>query len=167
MPHRAPNLDEAMECRANEPIEALEIDNEYIRRNPFDPAGYFSRHLTWERLGEHQKALTDCNRVMQLESDSWNYFCRALIHRNLGDHMSAVADFDRMRELDHEEWLTSFGPHFRADSLARIGRLDDALADCKFISDDHWMPEHSALPGGNKREFIEEIKRRATVARRR
>jgi hypothetical protein len=32
------------------------------------------------------------------------------------------------------------------------------------IRDDHWMPEHDGLPGGDKQEFIAEIKRRAAIA---
>ena len=61
----------------------------------------------------------------------------------------------------------SFDPHFRADSLARLGRLEEALADCAFIPEDHWMPGVLGLPRGNKAEFIAEIKRRAVAARRR
>ncbi len=67
--------------------------------------------------------------------------------------------------MDRQEWLTSFGPHLRADTLARLGRLDEALADAALISDDHWMPAHDGLPGGDKQEFIAEIRRRAAAAR--
>jgi len=78
-----------------------------------------------------------------------------------------VADFTRARDMEPEEWLTSFGPHFRATSLAHLGRLEEALANCALIRDDHWMPAHSGLPGGNKEQFIAEIRRRAAAARKR
>lgn len=74
-------------------------------------------------------------------------------------------DFDSAHDINRDEWLTSFGPHVRADTLARLGRLDDALADCRLIRDDHWMPAHDGSPGGNKEQFIAEIKRRAAAVK--
>jgi hypothetical protein len=67
------------------------------------------------------------------------------------------------RYIDRDEWLHSFGPHVRADTLARLGRLDEALADAALLPEDHWMPAHDGLPGGDKRQFIAEIRRRAAA----
>jgi hypothetical protein len=83
----------------------------------------------------------------------------------LGDYPRALADYNQAHDMDRADWLTSFGPHFRADTLARLGRLEEALADCALIEDDHWMPVHSGLPGGDKQQFIDEITRRALAAR--
>lgn len=157
-------LDEARECRAKDPNRALEIANRHITENPMDSHGYFSRHLTWMHLGEYNKALDDCNRSLELSSHPAAYRCRSEIYRRLGDHARAVADQNYLHDAHYERWLTSFGPHLRADSLARLGRLDEALADCARIRDDHWMPAHDGLPGGDKQQFIAEIKRRAAAA---
>jgi tetratricopeptide (TPR) repeat protein len=159
-----PSLDEARECRSDEPYRALEIANCYIRQHPNRSDGYFSRHLTWQTLGDFEKSIADCSRSIELDPKLIHYMSRGRSHRGLGDHASAVRDFDNARSMDVGQWLTSFGPHFRADSLARLGRLDQALADCDLIRDDHWMPVHSGLPGGNKREFTAEIRRRAALA---
>ena len=159
------SLDEARECRKDDPDRALEIANHYVAANPTDARGYFSRYITWDRLGEYQKALADCTRALQLEPNCRKYLSRGEARRRLGDHSGAVSDFDMARALDPNKWLTSFGPHLRADSLARVGRLQDALADCELIRDDHWMPSHGGLPGGNKQQFIAEIKRRAAAAK--
>ncbi|HLG86271.1 MAG TPA: hypothetical protein VKZ79_03640 [Alphaproteobacteria bacterium] len=165
MTRRTADLDKAMKCRSDDPQRALEIANRYITKNPHDPLGYFSRHLTLRHLGEYKRALADCDRSMELGPHHGTYMCRGVLHRALGDHARALADFNHARDLNYQDWLTSFGPHFRADTLARLGRLNEALADCELIREDHWMPEHSGLPGGNKQQFIAEIKRRAAATR--
>jgi tetratricopeptide (TPR) repeat protein len=156
-------LDQARDCRAADPQRALDLADRYISENPLDPLGYFSRHLTWRSIEEYNRALDDCNRSLELEQTYDTFLARGMLYRAKGDHARAVADFTRADELDHQEWLTSFGPHFRADSLARLGRLDEALADCDVIPNDHWIPAHSGLPGGNKAEFTAEIRRRAAL----
>jgi tetratricopeptide (TPR) repeat protein len=160
------DLDEARECARNDPHRALELENRYIAANPNDPHGYFSRHISFCRFGNYEAALADCNRAIELNPSFWRYRGRGEVYRRLGNHQQALADFDRAKAMDIENWLTSFGPHMRADTLARLGRRDEALADANLIDDDHWMPEHDGLPGGNKQEFIAEIERRAAAAKR-
>jgi tetratricopeptide (TPR) repeat protein len=164
MPKDHSVLDEIRECAASDPRRALELGNLYIENNPLDSNGYFSRHLTWARLGNHQNALTDCSAAIGILPKPNRYMARAEIYRALGDHTRALADLNHAHDLDRETWLTSFGPHLRSDTLARLGRLDEALSDTALIPDNHWMPEHDGLPGGNKQEFIAELKRRARGA---
>jgi hypothetical protein len=66
--------------------------------------------------------------------------------------------------MDELGWIDSLDPLFRADSLARLGRLDEALADCQFIPEDHNAPAFYDLPGGDKRQFIDQIRQRASAA---
>ena len=158
-------LREARECRRDDPQRSLEIYNEYIDAHPDDAQAYFSRHLTWDQLGDREQALADCSRSADLDPHWITFLMRGRLFRELGDHERAVADFDRSHALDPEQWRTGFGPHFRADSLARLGRLEEALKDCALIREDHRMPAHSGLPGGNKQQFTAEIRRRARIAR--
>lgn len=154
-------LDEARDCAAHDPYRALRLEGQYIEKNPDDSRGYFSRHLTWAKLKNYENALEDCCKAISISPKLNRYIARAEIYRALGDHAKALADLDHVRNADHERWLNSFGPHLRADSLARLGRLGEALSDAALIRDDHWMPEHDGLPGGTKQEFIAEIRRRA------
>jgi tetratricopeptide (TPR) repeat protein len=157
-------LDEARECRAKDPYRALELANSYIRSNPDDAHGYFSRHNTLRRLKRFEESLADCSRSLALDPKCSTYLCRGEVLRAMGDHARALVDFNQAHDMDRDTWLHSFGPHLRSDTLARLGRLDEALEDTKLIREDHWMPEHDGLPGGNKAQFIAEIKRRAAAA---
>ncbi|HWG06067.1 MAG TPA: hypothetical protein VG271_13720 [Beijerinckiaceae bacterium] len=112
-------------------------------------------------------ALKDLNRMIELDPDCHAYSMRGRLLHKMKDYARAADDFTRARDLDEDGWRTSFGPHFRADSMARLGRLHEALADCAFIPQDHWMPGVFGLPPGNKQDFIDAIKRRAEEARRR
>jgi len=159
------NLDEANRCLRSEPLRSLAICQNYLAAHPDDLYGLFSRYQAWNRLGELQKALADISRLIALDPCWNNYSARAHLFREMGDHARAVEDLTKARELDDEEWRGSLDPHFRADSLARLGRLDEALADCAYISENHWMPEVLGLPEGNKAEFIAAISKRARAAR--
>ena len=165
MSENSVNLDEATRCLSKEPLRSLAICQNYLAVHPDDPSGLFSRFQAWMKLDEFQKALRDINRVLELDPNSGGYSSRAQLFRAMDDYARAVEDLNCAREFDKEEWQTSFDPHFRADSLARLGRLEEALAGCAFIRDDHWMPGVLGLPRGNKAEFIAEIKRRALAAR--
>lgn len=158
-------LDEALKHLRHNPERSLEICEQYLSEHPDDPNGLFSRHQALETLGEDERALADITRVVELEPSWAAYSSRGQLLRKMGRHQQAIDDLTHSLELDEWVWKTSYDPHFRADSYARLGRLEEALADCEFIAEDHWMPGVLGLPRGNKQEFIEEIKRRAARAR--
>jgi len=167
MPGGRKELDDALELLRSDPERSLEICQRYVAEHPNDPNGYFSRFKAWCRLDENEKALTDINRVLELDPNSGGYSSRGVFFRSIGDYPRAIDDLTRARDLDEEEWKGSLDPHFRADCYARLGRLEEALADCAYIEEDHWTPGLKGLPAGNKQEFIKEIKRRALRARSR
>lgn len=166
MPRIGPEeLDDAFEQLRHNPQRSLEICQDYWSKPPDNPSGLFSRFQAWCRLGENEKALADIDRVIELDPNSGGYSSRGSFFHGIGDYQRAIDDLTRAREFDEQEWQTSLDPHFRADSYARLGRLEEALADCAFIREDHRMPAFKGLPGGSKQQFIEEIRRRAMLAR--
>lgn len=167
MPGGPKELDDAFELLRSDPQRSLEICQRYVAEHSSDAHGYFSRANAWEELGENEKALADMDKGIELCPNSGTYSTRGVFLHGIGDYQQAIEDLTRARELDYEEWRGSLDPHFRADCYARLGRLKEALADCEFIEEDHWTPGLMGLPAGNKREFIEEIKRRALEAQQR
>jgi tetratricopeptide (TPR) repeat protein len=163
----ADELSEALRRLGYKHPDALELCEQYVREHPDDPNGLFSRFQVLEGLGENERALADIDRVLELDPNSGGYSARGAFFRGIGDYQGAIGDLTRAREYDEEEWKGSFDPHLRADCYARLGRLQEALADCEHIAEDHWTPGLMGLPAGNKQEFIEEIKRRAARARAR
>jgi tetratricopeptide (TPR) repeat protein len=157
-------LDEALKLLRTDPQRSLEICDRYLGMHPDDPSGLFSRFQAWCRLENSEKALEDINRVLELDPNSGGFSSRGQFFHSIGNYVRAIEDLTKARELDEHEWETSLDPCLRADSLARLGRLQEALADCELIPDDHWMPALDGLPAGNKQEFVEEIKRRALLS---
>jgi tetratricopeptide (TPR) repeat protein len=165
MSNDSKNLDEAFSLRRTNPELSIELCDRYLFKHPDDPEGLYSRSEAWRHLGNHENALADVNRMIEVDPTGAGYSIRADLFRDKGDYKNAALDLTRARELDEEQWKTSLDPIARADCYARLGRLDEALADCVHIPDDWWMPEFDGLPGGNKQEIIDEIKRRALAAR--
>ncbi len=161
------DLNEATKCLTSDPDRSLELCEQYLEHHPDDTEGLFRRFQAWEELCEFENALADINRVVEKEPIWLNYLARGVFFHKFGHYERAVNDLTRVGELDTEGRATTFGAWFRANSLARLGRLDEALGYCTFLSDDHWIPAFLGLPPGNKEEFIEEIKRRAALARSR
>lgn len=167
MPSSSVDLDEATACVTSDPERSLEISERYLEKHPDDPRGLFCRFQTWEVLAEFENALADIDRYIALESNWLGYFSRGCFFHDFGHYGRAVDDLTKARELDGEGSAKSSIALYRADSLARLGRLDEALADCALVADDHWMPALHGLPEGNKQEFTAEIRRRAARAQRR
>jgi len=163
----AEKLSEAIRQLGYKSLDALELCEQYVREHPDDPNGLFSRFQVLESLGENERALTDIDRVLEIDPNSGGYSSRGVFFHGIGDYHRAIDDLTRARACDEEEWKGSLDPHFRADCYARLGLLKEALADCAYIEEDHWTPGLKGLPAGNKQEFIKEIKRRALQARSR
>lgn len=160
----ADELSEAVRRLGYENPDALALCEQYVREHPDDPNGLFLRFQVLKSLSENERALADINRVLEIDPNSGGYSSRGAFFHGIGDYHRAIDDLTRARECDEEEWKGSLDPHFRADCYARLGQLKEALADCAFIEEDHWTPGLKGLPAGNKREFIDEIRRRAARA---
>jgi tetratricopeptide (TPR) repeat protein len=165
MSERNDALDEASECVASDPERALEICEQYLEASPNDYRALDCRFRAWTKMGEFENALADINRIIELTPTWIDYFWRGMFFHNFGHYRPAVDDLTKSRELDIEGSATVHRACYRASALSRLGRLDEALADCALLPEDHWMPGYNGLPAGNKREFIEEVKRRAALAR--
>ena len=160
-------LDVATNCVVSDPERSLAICEQYLNAHPDDPRGLFCRFQALDELGEFEGALADINRVIDVDPDWLAYFSRGTFFHKFGHFEQAVADLSRAGKLDTEGSAVVHRACYRASALSHLGRLDEALADCEILPENHWMPGQNGLPAGNKREFIEEVKRRALGAQKR
>jgi tetratricopeptide (TPR) repeat protein len=66
--------------------------------------GFYQRGQTYESLGQHQLAISDYDKAIELMTDSpYVYRARALAKRNLGDIEGAEADRRFAASRDHTE----------------------------------------------------------------
>jgi tetratricopeptide (TPR) repeat protein len=152
----------------SDPQRYLELAHELVRQNPTDSLAYFIRHQAFSNLGHHELALADVDKTIALSgSNILRHNLRGLMLRNLNRHQEAVEEFSRARELDPESWARIFAPLFRAHSHALLGNLEEALADCAALPEDHWTPGLFGAPAGTKQQVTKEIRRLADEARRR
>jgi hypothetical protein len=152
----------------SDPQRYLELAHEIVRQNPTDHLAYFIRHQAFSKLGHHGLALADVDKAIALsESNILLHNLRGLVLRDLNRHQEAVEEFSRARELDPESWVYIHAPLFRAHSHALLGNLEEALADCASLHEDHWTPGLFGTPPGTKQQVTEQIRRLADEARRR
>src|SRR5580700_4733330 len=92
MPGGPEELDEAFDHLRRQPRRSLEICQRYVNDHPYDANGYYSRFNAWDALGEHDKALTDINRVLELDPNMGGYASRGKFFRRAGEYQRALAD---------------------------------------------------------------------------
>lgn len=149
-----------------DPERYLAIANERVAQSPNDADTYFSRHFAWRALGQLNLALSDIDRSLELERHLVTLRVRGRLLREMGRYDEAIAAFDESEAMDPKEWVDASGPLFRADCYARLGKVEEALADCAKLREDHWTPGVFGTPAGNKKEVTAEIRRMALTVRR-
>lgn len=154
----------------SDPQRYLRIVNRWIAENPKDSDAYFSRHHAWMRIGEPGRALEDLDKGIQLEQkpQPLSFFARAQVYRHVGEYEKAIEDFERGESIDPELWEQDAIPLlYQADTHARLGNEDAALACCARLPDCFWTPGVNGAPGGGKTEIAEALRRIASEARKR
>jgi Tfp pilus assembly protein PilF len=74
-----------------------------IRQEPADKSGYLRRANTYIQAQEYDKALADCNRVLQLDpQNSEAFMTRAIVYNRKGDKARAGEDIERGLELSRK-----------------------------------------------------------------
>jgi tetratricopeptide (TPR) repeat protein len=84
----------------NDIKKAMELFTRSIDAKPTVDA-YFERGVTYEALGEHQKAVEDFDKALSEQPDSPAvYRARSMARRNLGDQSGYEADRDMARSME-------------------------------------------------------------------
>lgn len=144
-------------CAEGRGGEALALCGRFIAEHPDHPHGYHMRALARVLLGERRLALPDRDRVVALRPrEPGAFMARAEDHLRLGDFAAAAADLDRAETLDDGHYWPMI-PLLRGHCRARLGRFDEALADCARVPEDYLLPGFGAAAPGSARQLRAEI----------
>ena len=114
---------------ADDPNRALVVFTLAVQRLPDDPWVYSDRALAHEALGNHEEALADINRAIEMEPDNAHFYIRrAQFWQNaLPDFDAALADLNRAVEIapDNAEAYSERGAFYQYHT----DDLEAALAD--------------------------------------
>ena len=79
--------------------KALNDYNQAIKIDPGYTAAYVNRSKIYAKFGDYDKAIADCNRVIDMDP-SVGYVARSLVYSNFNERAKAIADCDKAIELD-------------------------------------------------------------------
>ncbi len=98
-----------------------------IMKRPNNAVAWNCRGVAYDRLGQHDKALADTSRGIELDPKiAVAWYNRACLHLQLGQHDKALADFSKSIELDPKD-----GDAWNNRGIAHkyLGQVDNAIAD--------------------------------------
>jgi tetratricopeptide (TPR) repeat protein len=108
--------------------DSLTLWNDVIEKFPGKiPRAYGIRGLTYRKLGQWDKAITDYSRAIEIDpnyTDAYND--RGLTYGNLGQWDKAITDYSRAIEIDPKY---SLAYNNRGFDYANLNKWDKAIAD--------------------------------------
>lgn len=100
---------------------------EAIRKNPKDTRAYYNRAVAFNRKGDHIRAISDLNAILELSPGLIHgHIDRGISYRLRGDYGLAIDDFNWVLERYPQNAVSYLG---RGLAYALMGELDRAIAD--------------------------------------
>lgn len=103
-----------------------------IQRNPQDVRAYFLRGWTYNRQGNHARAIADYDQVIRINPQDWSAFNnRGRAYQAQGNNARAFADFDEAIRLNPRVWNAFFNRgrlyQNQRDYARAVADLDEAV----------------------------------------
>ena len=144
-------------CASQRYDEALKLCAEFIAEQPDHPHGYHMRAVVRVIMGEPHLALADRDKVVSLcPQEAGAFMARADDQLRVGNFAAAADDLDRAEKLDNAHYWPLI-PFLRALCRARIGRIDEALADAAKVPDDYLLPGFGSDFPSSKAQLVAAI----------
>ncbi|CAF1365446.1 unnamed protein product, partial [Didymodactylos carnosus] len=143
--------------------EAITYYSKFIKKVSGEEqcAGLLNRGLCYEHMNQYEKALSDFDRVVSLNSSnqkSYSYFCRGRVKAQLGDRTSAEEDFNlavshSSSSLRFVQGLTNNELHQHEQS---IENYTHAIQNNQHVADSYFRRGVSYAVLGKHSEAIED-----------
>ncbi len=96
-------------------------------KEPTDSQGYTNRGILHARKGQHDKAITDLTKAIELNQGDYKAYCnRGEIYKEMGEHAEAIKDADAAIKLFER---ARCGYSLRGLIAYENGETDDAIFD--------------------------------------
>lgn len=120
--------------------DARRLCNELITEFRSDPEPFAKLAYVNAREGKYSDAVMDISRAIERKADEPDYFCsRGRYRLAVGQVEEALVDFDAVIQLcarHRNNYYLEPSQFFKADSLIRLGRVDEALSVLEGVSDE-------------------------------
>ncbi|CAN5417234.1 hypothetical protein BH10CYA1_BH10CYA1_02140 [soil metagenome] len=131
--------------------EARVMFSDLISGNSRSAETYYWRGVTYNSLGQPEKALTDFNQAITLDSNNPKYFLgRGLLYSNKNKYDEAIVDFDSAIRLDPDNDMASTNKKFCIQAMSDKKKNDEtkiakAKADADKLAAEKLAAEQLAL----------------------
>ena len=107
---------------------ALEDFGHSIRLDQSNPLTYSRRGAVHLERAEYTKAIFDLSQAIRLDPHFLDFLHRGQAYLDSGDYEHALEDFNEVASRNSE---LAIAYYYRAETYRRLGKLDEALADCQ------------------------------------
>lgn len=131
--------------------EARMMFTDLINSNSRSAETYYWRGVTYNSLGQPDKALADFNQTIALDSNNPKYYLgRGLLYSNKNQYDEAIADFDSALRLDPDNDMASTNKKFCVQAIADKKKAEEAKiakakADAEKLAAEKLAAEQLAL----------------------
>lgn len=107
--------------------KAMDYFTAQIQKSPLSPTGYYNRGTAWSERNEHEMALVDFDKCVEL-NERWAdaYVGRGRVLQHQGEMRKAIEDYNRAILLDGE---FSYAFHMRGICWHSLKDYENAIAD--------------------------------------
>jgi tetratricopeptide (TPR) repeat protein len=110
--------------------EAVRCYSEAVKLDPGEAFYYYHRGISYDALGEIEKALEDCNKAVEFDPENAVYYNqRGLVYKRCNENEKALADYTEAIRLDQDgdDARNAYGN--RALLFDKLKRHTEAIAD--------------------------------------
>ena len=133
-------LNEAIDAATRKDFDlALKICNQVMQEDGKLAEVFRTRSQVYRLMGDVGKSIDDRTEAIRIGAQSVDYFFRGWWYLDDGDLELALVDLSKAITLEKSsdaKASTESAFFFRALTLLRLGRFDEALADCTKVRDE-------------------------------
>jgi tetratricopeptide (TPR) repeat protein len=127
--------------RSGSPQAAISLANELVQKYPTEIRTWLLRAHLYNLNENHKEAIADLTHAINInDMEPHLFYTRGTCSFALADYESALNDFSKGLQLcdyHNNDYYRGELHFWRAETLLKLGRKRDALADLVYVDEDH------------------------------